>query len=141
MPSPSRPVRPLAVLALAGALALTGACGSSDPAAQETPTTPSPTSSAPTSTAPAPSGQVVEITVGHDDVTPAGKKVELDRGETLTLKITAEEAGELHVHSTPEQAIDFPAGESSHEITLDRPGLYEVESHHPAKLVLQLQVS
>ena len=49
-------------------------------------------------------------------------------------------AGEFHVHSTPEQEIEYDAGTSEHEITIDRPGVVEVESHEPASVVLQLEV-
>lgn len=144
MSSTARPVRSLAAVALAGALSLTAACGSGEPEAAETPTTPSPSApqSPPTPAAPSaePEARTVEITFADGDVTPSGKKVELETGEELVLKISAEEAGELHVHSSPEQTIAFPTGDSEHRVTIDRPGLVEVEAHHPHKLVLQLEV-
>lgn len=52
----------------------------------------------------------------------------------------ATEAGELHVHSTPEQKIESDAGTSEHELVIDRPGVVEVESHEPDVVLLQLDV-
>jgi len=82
----------------------------------------------------------VTVTREGDTFTPNGERVELGVDQTLVLTITADEAGEFHVHSTPEQEIEYDAGTSEHEITIDRPGVVEVESHEPATIVLQLEV-
>jgi len=87
-------------------------------------------------------GDSVAVTVTREGgtFTPNGERVELGVDQTLVLTITADEAGEFHVHSTPEQEIAYEAGTSEHEITVDRPGVVEVESHEPASIVLQLEV-
>lgn len=87
-------------------------------------------------------GDSVAVTVTRegDSFTPNGERVELGVDQTLTLTITADEAGELHVHSTPEQEIAYDEGTSEHEITIDRPGVVEVESHEPDVILLQLEV-
>ena len=87
-------------------------------------------------------GDTVAVTVTREGgtFTPNGERVELGVDQTLVLTITADEAGEFHVHSTPEQEIEYDAGTSEHEITVDRPGVVEVESHEPASIVLQLEV-
>ena len=87
-------------------------------------------------------GDSVAVTVTRegDTFTPNGERVELGVDQTLVLTVTADEAGEFHVHSTPEQEIEYDAGTSEHEITIDRPGVVEVESHEPASVVLQLEV-
>ena len=120
----------LAPLALVLSLGLT-ACGGSDDADP-----PAGTQSSSNE------GDSVAVTVTRegDSFTPNGERVELAVGETLTLTITADEAGELHVHSTPEQEIAYEEGTSEHEITIDRPGVVEVESHEPDQIVLQLEV-
>lgn len=82
----------------------------------------------------------VTVTRDGDTFTPNGERIELGVGQTLVLTVTADEAGEFHVHSTPEQEIEYDAGTSEHEITIDRPGVVEVESHDPASIVLQLEV-
>jgi hypothetical protein len=87
-------------------------------------------------------GDAVAVTVTRegDNFTPNGERVELEVGQTLDLTVTSDVAGEFHVHSTPEQEIAYDAGTSEHQITIDRPGVVEVESHEPASIVLQLEV-
>jgi hypothetical protein len=87
-------------------------------------------------------GDSVAVTVTRegDEFTPNGERVELGVDQTLVLTIDADEAGELHVHSTPEQEIEYDAGTSEHELTIDRPGVVEVESHEPDVVLLQLEV-
>lgn len=87
-------------------------------------------------------GDSVALTITRegDVFTPNGERVELEVDQTLVLTLTSDEAGEMHVHSTPEQEIAYDAGTSEHEITIDRPGVVEVESHDPDVVVLQLEV-
>ena len=82
----------------------------------------------------------VTVTRESDTFTPNGERVELGVDQTLVLTVTADVAGEFHVHSTPEQEIAYAAGTTEHEITIDRPGVVEVESHGPDSIVLQLEV-
>jgi hypothetical protein len=93
------------------------------------------------STAPQSDGQVVDITINGDDVSPNGERVKVGIGEPVTLHITANRAGALHVHSTPEQEVEFAEGETDAELTLDTPGVVEVEDHGSGKVIIQLQVS
>lgn len=87
-------------------------------------------------------GDSIALTVTRDGdtLTPNGKRVELGVDQTLVLTVTSDVAGEFHVHSTPEQEIAYDAGTTEHEITIDRPGVVEVESHEPPLVVLQLEV-
>lgn len=138
-----------APLALVLALALTG-CGT-DEADPNTPTgeatertsTPEPTETP--SEAPSEeieeAGTVITITREDDEFSPNGERVEVPLGEEITFAIDADEAGELHVHSTPEKDIAYEEGLSSHRLTFKQPGVVEVESHDPDAVVVQLQVS
>ena len=133
-----RPALRVARSAVAPALALVlalglSSCGNDGETGDPGPTTPD--ASETTDSSPA-----VTLTREGDSFTPNGERVELEVGQTLTLTVTADEAGELHVHSTPEQEIAYDAGTSEHEITIDRPGVVEVESHDPDVVVLQLEV-
>src|SRR5207342_1811344 len=47
----------------------------------------------------------------------------------LKLHITADKAGEIHVHSSPEQHIEYTAGTTDKTLTIDQPGVIDVESH------------
>ena len=116
------------VLVLAAALSACGGDAETDPPA--------------TSQSATTDGDSVAVTVTRegDSFTPNGSRVELAVDQTLVLTIDADEAGELHVHSTPEQEISYEEGVSEHELTIDRPGVVEVESHDPDVIVMQLEV-
>ncbi len=159
--SPGKPAATQAVLALVPAVVLAlvlsfalAACGGDDGDGNgDTGPTPTgsastePTASEPTNTAPAtaesePSeGTTIEVTVEGDTVTPSGERVDVDRGEPVHLVVTADEAGEIHVHSDPEQEFEYDAGTTTLTLTnLDRPGVVEVESHTLDKVIVQLEV-
>jgi hypothetical protein len=61
-------------------------------------------------------------------------------GEPVTFDVTSDRAGELHVHSSPEQTPGFDIGQSSIAVTIERPGLIEVEEHESGELIAQLEV-
>ena len=44
------------------------------------------------------------------------------------------------MHSTPEKQIEFPAGTSTVTLTIDQPGVVDVEDHPLDKLIVQLEV-
>ena len=94
----------------------------------------------PDAAAPDDDSAAIAVTRKGDSFTPNGERVELAVDQTLVLTITSDKAGEIHVHSTPEQDIAYDAGTSEHEITIDRPGVVEVESHEPDLVLLQLEV-
>lgn len=112
------------VAVLLGALTLVTACGD-----EETP--------AGNSTDP----EVVEVTFEGDSVTPNGDRIEVERGQDVQLDITADTAGEIHVHSDPEQTLQYPEGTSTVPIQgIDQPGTVDVESHNLDKVIVQLEV-
>jgi hypothetical protein len=89
---------------------------------------------------PAAGAKVIAVTITADSVTPSGTKVEVKRNQPIVLQIDAVTAGELHVHSTPEKQIEFPAGTSQVTMTIDQPGVVDVEDHGLDKLIVQLEV-
>lgn len=117
----------IAALAL-GAAPLTGCAGGDD-------------AGAPGSSGTDTGGQTISITFKGDSVTPNGDRVEVRLGKPVVFRITADRPGEIHVHSTPEQELSYPAGSSSEKITIDKPGVVDVESHDLDKTIVQLQVS
>ena len=58
----------------------------------------------------------------------------------ITLHIDADSSGEIHVHSTPEQEIEFPKGTSTKKLTIKQPGIIDVEDHKLNQVIVQLQV-
>lgn len=139
-----RPFAALAGLTLVTAMALT-ACSDEDPASEPTTSsakeTQSPAETSSESPTETPStGTTIQVTREGDALDPSGARVEAAVGQPIIFEITADTAGELHVHSTPEQEITYEAGTTSHEITIDTPGVVEVESHEPHAVVVQLEV-
>ncbi len=137
--------RLLVITATALALA---ACGADEtPAASETPSSgASATAEGSASDSAAPEdpkadGTVIAITIDGDQITPNGDRIEVPLGEPVTFDITADRAGELHVHSTPEQELAFEQGDTQVEVSFDKPGVVEVEDHESDKVIVQLQVS
>ncbi|MCW2827030.1 MAG: hypothetical protein JWQ67_646 [Marmoricola sp.] len=82
----------------------------------------------------------MDITFKGNTVTPQGASVKVKAGKPLKLHIVADKPGELHVHSSPEQQIAYKAGTTDATLTLDKPGIVEMESHNLDKLVAQLEV-
>ena len=141
--------RALAAAAVA-ALALTG-CGSEEPTAttEETPATSTPSESAvasesptesPTETSTDDSGHAIEIEIEGDRIEPRGKRVKVKAGEPVTLEVESDRPAELHVHSSPEQVLDVEKGESTLSLTIERPGIVDVEEHDSGIVVFQLEV-
>jgi len=111
----------LGVLALVAGLALTGCSKENDDSGSSEPVK-------------------VEVTIQDGDVTPKGDRVEVGTGQPVEFVIDSDVAGELHVHSTPDHEVPFEAGTTTDSVTIDRPGVVEVELHDPAVVVVQLQV-
>ncbi len=135
--------RRLSVVALVAfaALVLTGCGGSSgDKAGKGSDVEMSATPLAEVTGTPPADAKVINVTVGKDSVSPSGTQVEVKPGQPIVFMIDAAEAGELHVHSTPAKAIDYPAGKSQVQITIDQPGVIEAEIENLGKLVVQLEV-
>ena len=84
--------------------------------------------------------KTIEVTFEDGSVSPNGGRVEVAAGQPVTLEVTADEPGEIHVHSAPEQSFEYAAGTSTFEFTVDRPGVVEVESHDLDQVILQLEV-
>lgn len=88
-----------------------------------------------------PEPKVIEVTFEGDSVTPNGERVDVSTGQPVELKITADQPGEIHVHSDPEQELEYPAGESTVKIQdIDTPSTVDVESHTLDKVIVQLEV-
>jgi hypothetical protein len=84
---------------------------------------------------------VIEVTFADGTVDPKGDRVQVGVGQEVVFEITAEEAGELHAHTTEELELAYPAGESEQTMVVDQPGVVDVESHDLDQIVVQLQVS
>lgn len=111
------------------------------------PATSAPTSATPTAGAASPSaspqsaGPTLAVTVDGDDVGPNATELTVAAGETLLITVTASRPGELHVHSKPEQFVEFAKGVTTYELVVDVPGQVEIEEHDTSVIVAQVQVT
>lgn len=83
----------------------------------------------------------IEIEIEDDEIKPNGARVEVGVGEMVKLRVESDRAGELHVHSTPEQELSFGKGRSVIEFDIAQPGIVDVEEHESGIVLLQLEVS
>jgi hypothetical protein len=84
---------------------------------------------------------VVDISIQGDTVSPNGERVDVPVGSPVSLAIRADDDGKIHVHSTPEQEIDYHPGTT--QAYLGRftvPGQVAVESHALGKTLVILVV-
>lgn len=86
-------------------------------------------------------GIVINISVTSTSVTPTGGTASVNVGKPVTFRITSTVAGQIHVHSTPEQHINFPVGTSIVTLTFKVPGTVEVEDHALDRGIVQIQVN
>ena len=135
-------MRRIALLASALTLAVTLAgCGSDEPTPEPTDPTSSSTPETPDETTEPSEPEVREIEIEFEgDQAPEVERIQIAVGETVELVVTSDQPGELHVHSDPEQTLGYDAGTTRLSLTIDRPGVVEVERHEPEALVLQLEV-
>lgn len=82
----------------------------------------------------------IEITFEGDTVSPAGDRVDVAVNQKIELVVTADAPGEIHVHSTPEQELEYAEGTTTLPLTIDKPGVVDVESHDLDKVIVQLEV-
>lgn len=135
------------------ALVLTGCAGTDDDTgAEETPAasaspSPSESSTEEPSEEPSPApgddedhSDAIEIEIEGDTVEPNGRRVKVSVGDEIMLAVESDRAAELHVHSSPEQVLDVSRGESMLTLTVDKPGLVDVEEHATGIVVLRLEV-
>jgi hypothetical protein len=129
--------RTLAILAvLLGALTLTTGCGDDASGGSDGDTSASDNASKDTE-----APKVIEVTIKGDSVTPNGDRIEVDTGQDVQLDVTADAPGEIHVHSTPEQELEYEEGASTVTIKgIEQPGTVDVEDHELEKVIVQLEV-
>lgn len=91
-------------------------------------------------TAPSADAKVIAIRLTASTVDPDGDRIQVKADQPIVLQINAEKAGELHVHSSPEQHIEFPAGGSEITLKFSQPGIIEIEDHALDKTIVELEV-
>jgi hypothetical protein len=132
-----------ATLTIGLGLVLTGCAEDAEPAdpasSATSATTPSESTETPTEST-TPEALTIDIAVSGDTVVPSGERVDAKVGEEIILHVTADAPGEIHVHATPEQELSYQAGTTDLPLTIDQPGLVDVESHTLDLVIVQLEV-
>lgn len=124
-------------------------CGGDESAstADRTASTPSTSAASSPSSTPASSREAVgeepdlAVVVDGEAITPNAQAIEVSVGEPLQVTVAAERAGELHVHSKPEQYLTFEPGDNQFELIVETPGSVEVEDDDTGGVVALLEVS
>jgi hypothetical protein len=129
-----------ATLTIGLGVALTGCAEDAEPASPASSESSAPTSEPTATESTTSEPQTIEITVSGDTVVPNGERVDATVGEEIILRVTADAPGEIHVHSTPEQELTYKAGTTDLPLTIDQPGLVDVESHTLDMVIVQLEV-
>ncbi|MFE2234078.1 hypothetical protein ACE1OA_27670 [Streptomyces sp. JL2001] len=101
---------------------------------------PTAASSAPSPSPTADPGRTVAITVTGTSVRPRPSRVELKKGDRLTLRVTADRADTLHVHGYDRELALQPGRPGTISLTVDRTGLFDVETHESGLVLTQLVV-
>ncbi|MET9676301.1 hypothetical protein ABZY68_24895 [Streptomyces sp. NPDC006482] len=96
--------------------------------------------SAPPSPRPSDTGRTVTLTITGKTVQPPPSRIELKKGERLTLRVTGDRADTLHVHGYDRELPLSPGVPATLTLTADRTGLFEVETHDSGLLLTQLVV-
>jgi hypothetical protein len=125
------------------AVALLGAGCGDEPTDEPTPDSSAETTDSPDegeSTEAADVTEPIAVTFEDGEVTPSGTRIEVSAGDPVVFEITADEPGEIHVHSTPEQEFEYAKGTGTYEITIESPGVVDVESHDLDTVIVQLEV-
>jgi hypothetical protein len=118
-----RAVRP-ATAAVATAVAVLTSCGDEEPVDPRS----------------EPDPVIIEITVQDGTVEPSGERVDVAVGQPVELVVTADTSGSIHVHTEPEHQLEYGEGTTTLPLTIDTPGVVDVEAHDPAQVIVQLEV-
>jgi len=82
---------------------------------------------------------VIHIAINGSHTDPNGEHVDVSVGQRIELDVTADQPGEIHVHSDPEQELEYHTGSNTLELKpIQVPGQVDVESHTPDKLLFTL---
>jgi plastocyanin len=83
----------------------------------------------------------IPVTIQGGEVDPSGERVSANVGQPIQLVVTSDTSDEIHVHSDPEHEFAVQPGKDQvFEFRIERPGVYDVESHELEVTIVQLEV-
>jgi hypothetical protein len=86
------------------------------------------------------SGTVVEATVTGSDVETASRRVRVDLGEQVRIRVESDHAEEVHLHGYDLSEDVAPGKPATIDFTADAPGVFEVELEQAGLKLFELQV-
>jgi FtsP/CotA-like multicopper oxidase with cupredoxin domain len=86
------------------------------------------------------SGVLIEATVTGDKVETASRRVRIDRGQKVRIRVQADRAEEVHLHGYDLSADVAPGRPAAIDFTADAPGVFEVELEQAHLRLFELQV-
>lgn len=86
------------------------------------------------------SGVLIEATVTGDKVETASRRVRIDRGQKVRIRVQADRAEEVHLHGYDLSADVAPGRPAVIDFTADAPGVFEVELEQAHLRLFELQV-
>jgi FtsP/CotA-like multicopper oxidase with cupredoxin domain len=86
------------------------------------------------------SGVLIEATVTGDKVETASRRVRIDRGQKVRIRVQADRAEEVHLHGYDLSADVAPGRPAAIDFTADAPGVFEVELEQAHLRLVELQV-
>jgi hypothetical protein len=115
--------------------------GSASPSSPSARTTTSPVPTSPPASATPDDAVVIDIALENGTVSPNGRKIDVRKGQTVTLKITTDHDDEVHVHGDYDIELEVrPGTPMTKSFVADKTGSVEVESHHPEKIIAILNI-
>jgi len=136
--------RTLALVAAAVAVAVTAflvlrPSDDSSPTPASSSTTTSTTTSTDATPTTLPEATVIHLVGGQ----PVGgkRKISVKKGDTIRLKVTTDEAGEIHVHGFDLEEEAAPGKPASFTFTANIEGRFEVESHASNAQIAEISVN
>ena len=86
------------------------------------------------------SGVLVEAKVTGNNVETASRRVRVDLGQKVRVRVEADHAEEVHVHGYDLKADVAPGKPAVIDFTADVPGVFEVELEESGRRLFELQV-
>jgi hypothetical protein len=147
-------MRSLALAAATTAVLLAAGCASGDtsdsasttpsaPVTSPAPSTPSGTGSPSATagtTASAAAVKEIRVTISGGKISPAPGRVRVDKGQSVKITVTGDQADEIHVHGYDKEAAFAPGRPAVVQFTADQTGQFEVETHETEKVLFFLLV-
>jgi hypothetical protein len=80
------------------------------------------------------------VTVTQGTVTTTADRVRVARGQRVILRVTSDEADEVHLHGYELERELTPGKPTELAFTADQVGVFELETHESELVLLQLEV-